>query len=114
MREQEPVTETMKASEVRQSWAQLLNRVFRGEARVVVERGGIPIAAIISARDLERFRRLEEQRERDLRVLDDSQAAFKGVPPEEIELQVAKAIAEVRADSRAQSPTHRPTSAEQA
>jgi hypothetical protein len=57
------------------------------------------VAAIISARDLERFNRWEAQRGRDFAVIDEAREAFKDVPPEEIEREVAKAIAEVRAES---------------
>ena len=40
MREHEPVTQTMKASQVRQEWSKLLNTVFRDRTRVVVEKSG--------------------------------------------------------------------------
>jgi hypothetical protein len=50
--------------------------------------------------DLERMDRTEEERLRDLAILDASQAAFKDVPAEEVEQEVAKAIAEVRAENR--------------
>jgi prevent-host-death family protein len=49
MQEPEPMTKTIKASVARQQFSQLLNEVFRKEARIVVEKSGIPIAAIISA-----------------------------------------------------------------
>lgn len=100
MREREPTTQTIKASEARQQFSQLLNKVFRREARVIVEKSGIPVAAIISAQDLERLERLEEERERDFSVLDEMRAAFKDIPPEEIDREVAKAIAEVRQEQR--------------
>jgi prevent-host-death family protein len=51
MQEQEPMTKTIKASVARQQFSQLLNDVFRKESRVVVEKSGIPVAAIISASD---------------------------------------------------------------
>jgi prevent-host-death family protein len=65
MREQEPMTKTIKASEARQQFSQLLNEVFRRENRVLIEKSGIPVAAIISAQDLQLLARLEaEQAER--------------------------------------------------
>jgi prevent-host-death family protein len=90
----------MKASEARQRWSEILNGVFRGNTRVVVEKSGIPVAAVISAQDLERLNQLEAQREERFRVLDRMREAFKDVPPEEIEREVAQAIAEVRAERR--------------
>lgn len=95
-----PVTQTIKASEARQTFSQLLNRAFRGEARVVVEKSGIPVAAIISARDLEWLQRYEEEREQDFKILEEFGAAFKDESPAEIERQVTKAISEARAKSR--------------
>jgi prevent-host-death family protein len=51
------MTKTIKASEARQQFSQLLNEVFRRETRVIVEKSGIPVAAIVSAED---FKRLAE------------------------------------------------------
>lgn len=100
MSEREPMTKTMKASEARQQWSQLLNQVFRKETRVIVEKSGIPVAAIISTEDLKRLTRLEGEREKDFAILDEIGETFKDVPPEEIEREVAKAIAQVRAEDR--------------
>ena len=100
MREREPMTQTMKASQVRQEWSKLLNTVFRGKTRVVVEKSGIPVAAIISAEDLERLKQFEGQRAERLKVLEDSWAAFTEEDPETIEREVAQAVAEVREDIR--------------
>ncbi len=101
------MTQTMKASEVRQQWSQLLNKVFRGQTRVVVEKSGIPVAAVISAEDLERFTQMEEQRGLDFAILDEIGEKFKNVPSQEIEQEVNKALAQVRAESRRKSSTHR-------
>ena|SRR5579859_3805411 len=96
MREREPVTQTMKASDARQNFSEVLNRVFRRETRVLVEKSGIPVAAIISAQDLERLTRLDEERKKDFAILDEIRAAFHDVPPDEVEREVARAIQEVR------------------
>jgi prevent-host-death family protein len=52
MREREPMTQTEKASQARQEFSQLLNKGFRREAWVIVEKSRIPVAAIVSAEDL--------------------------------------------------------------
>ncbi len=101
MREQHPMTQTIKASEVRQNWSQVLNQVARKQTRVLVEKSGIPVAALVSAEDLERLNHLEEQRERGFAAMDRISAAFAEVPVEELEAEVTKAIATVRAASRA-------------
>src|SRR6185503_4955237 len=84
MREREPTTQTMKASQARQEFSQLLNKVFRRETRVIVEKSGIPVAAIISAEDLKRLQQLEEQRQRNFAAIEAVGAAFKDVPDEEL------------------------------
>jgi prevent-host-death family protein len=98
MAEREPTTQTVKASEARAQWSQLINKVARRQTRVIVEKSGVPVAAIISTQDLERLNHLEAQRQRDFQALENSWAAFKDAPAEEVEREAAKAIAEVRAE----------------
>lgn len=102
MGEIEATTVTMKASEARAQWSSLLNAVARRRTRVLVEKSGVPVAAIVSADDLERLARLDEERARDFAVIHEMRAAFADVSAEEIEREVAKAIAEVRAKKRAE------------
>lgn len=90
------MTQVMKASDVRQNWSQLLNKVFRDQTRVVVEKSGIPVAAVISAEELERFIRLEEQIERNFAVLDEVGEKFKEISAQEIEQEVNKALSKIR------------------
>ncbi len=94
------MTQVMKASDVRAQWSQLLNKVFRSKTRVVVEKSGIPVAAVISAEDLQRFTQMEEQRARRFEVLNRIGEAFKDVPEKEIEREVKKAISQVRSEKR--------------
>jgi prevent-host-death family protein len=101
MREQ-PTTETMKISEVKQQLNRLVNRVYRHETRVMVEKSGIPVAGIVSAEDLRRLDRLDRERAERFKVLEEFGEAFKDVPAEELEREVARALAEVRAERRAQ------------
>jgi len=107
MRGREPVTQTMKASQARQEFSQLLNKVFRKEARVIVEKSGIPVAAIVSAEDLERLQQLEEQRQRNFDAIEAVGAAFKDVPDEELEAKVARAVSEARAKQRQRTTASR-------
>ncbi len=94
------MTQVMKASDARQQWSQLLNEVFRNKTRVVVEKSGIPVAAVISAEDLKSFIQLEEQRRERFKALDKMREAFKDVPIEKAEQEIKKAIAKVRAEQR--------------
>jgi prevent-host-death family protein len=93
-------TQTVKASDARQHWSELLNEVFKGRKRVIVEKSGIPVAAVISAEDLERLERFEAQRRERFRSLEETWAAFDDVDPEELERHIAEAVEEVRAEHR--------------
>ena len=97
MREQQPMTHTMKISDVKNTLSKLVNAVYRKETRVLVEKSGIPVAAIIAADDLERFVRLEREREERFAVIDRVRDAFKDVPAEEIEAETDRIIARNRA-----------------
>lgn len=96
----EPPTERINVTEARRGWSGLLNRVFRRESRVVVEKSGIPVAAIIPYREYEFFLHMKSRRDERFKALDAMREAFEDVPAEEIEREVAKAIAEVRAENR--------------
>ena len=45
------------ATEVRNHFGKFLSQVYRGEEHLVVEKGGIPVAALIGMREYEEFRR---------------------------------------------------------
>ena len=45
------------ATEVRNNFSAVLKRVYKGKEHLVVEKGGIPVAALISIREYEAFRR---------------------------------------------------------
>jgi prevent-host-death family protein len=96
------MTKTIKASDARQQFSQLLNEVFREESRVVVEKSGIPVAAIIPAKDLVLLARLEQERAEQFKILNERGEAIKDVPPEEIEREVKRAITQVRREKRQQ------------
>lgn len=93
-------TQTIAASEARQQFSQLLNQVFRREKRVMIEKSGIPVAAIVSADDLELLRHFEQLRREEFAVVDRIRAAFQGVPADEVDLEIARAVADVRREQR--------------
>jgi hypothetical protein len=64
------------------------------------------VAAIVSAGDLERLKRWEQEQARRLGTLARIREPFRDVPAEEIEQEVATAIAHVRAED-AKAPTRR-------
>jgi prevent-host-death family protein len=101
MDQRTPETRTMKISDVKRTLSGLVNEVYRNETRVLIEKSGIPVAALVSLADLAHLARLDEQRDKRRQILDAMRAPFRGVPAEEIEREAAKAIAEVRAERRA-------------
>jgi prevent-host-death family protein len=101
-KQEKPTNKVIKATEARDRLPQLLNSVYRGEGRVVIERSGIPVAAIVSPEDLVALDRMDQQRAELAGVLSEMREAFKDVPQEEIEEETSKAVAEVRAQMRAE------------
>jgi len=92
MPKQHPTTQTLDAADARQRFDDLLDAVDRAATRVVVEKDGKPIAAIISTADLNRLDRLDAQREADFSIIDEVRAAFAGVPDEEIERETDRIL----------------------
>jgi prevent-host-death family protein len=102
MSARKPEIETKKISEARSQLGGLVDRVNREESRVMLERNGKPVAAIVSARDLMQLKRFDEERERDFAVLDAISEKFMDVPVEELERQVARALSQAREKRRAE------------
>jgi prevent-host-death family protein len=96
----EPTTETITAAAAREQWDEIIDRVKTREARFLVERDGKPVAALISAHELEILERYQREREEDFKALDRMRAAFADVPDDEIEQEIEKALANVRAQRR--------------
>jgi prevent-host-death family protein len=96
-------TESLRFTEARPQLSELLNRVYRREARIVVKKGNIPVAAIVSIDDLERLNRFDAEWEADFAIFEEVGKLFADQSDEEIEREVAKAVAEVRAEMRAEA-----------
>jgi len=77
----------------------------------VKEKSGIPVAAIVSPKDLARPERLDEERKKDIENLPSIGEYFRDVPIEELEEKVAEALAEVRAENQAARDQRTPRSA---
>ena len=83
------------AREARSNFADLLGRVHYGGQTIIVERSGKPVIAMIAA---EAYERLIAEREARFQVLDRIRSRLPEIPEEEVEQDVAEAIAAVRAD----------------
>jgi PHD/YefM family antitoxin component YafN of YafNO toxin-antitoxin module len=96
----EPTTQAMGMEEVQAQLNHLLDDVSNWRTRVVVERDGAPMAALVSMRDLEDVRFAWKQRREMRAALEGMWEAFKDVDPATIEQEVAAAVAQVRAEMR--------------
>ena len=96
MREQEPMTQTMKISEVKNTLSSVVNKVYRNETRVLVEKSGVPVAALVSPEDLKRLSQWDRERDERFAVIDRMRAAFADVPPEEIEREADRSVTAAR------------------
>lgn len=95
---QSPKTETKTVSEARKTFSEILNRVYRGETRVLVEKNGIPVGGIVSAGDLERLQRLESRRAEQWEAVERMREALADVPEEELDSEIERALDEVKED----------------
>jgi hypothetical protein len=68
---------------------------------VLVQRGGIQVAAIIAPDEYKRFLRSERERSERFKVIEESWAAFKDVDLGDFEAEVAKAVAEAGVEREA-------------
>lgn len=62
MEEQIP-TQTIPVSQARQKLGEIVNEVYKRKVRIIVEKSGIPVAALVALADLERWDREDRRRE---------------------------------------------------
>lgn len=93
------MVERMGARDARNRFADLVGSVHYGGQVVIVERSGKPMVAVIP---VEMYQQLVAEREARFQILDRVRSRVPDVPEEEVERDVAEAIAAVRLD-RAQS-----------
>ena len=85
MAEQQIVTQSIPVSLARQRFGELINQVYRRRLRVIVEKSGIPVAALVSLADLERWTEQEPTGERKEAVpMEEKRTLFQPPTPEEI------------------------------
>jgi prevent-host-death family protein len=96
MRERDALTQIINVSEVRKRWSEVLNTVFRGRRRVILEKSGIPVAAIISPEDFETYQRLLAEREARFAVVDRIRERNADKDPAQVYRDVTEAVEAVR------------------
>jgi hypothetical protein len=95
------VRRTADVAEAGELVTTLLEQVARGKARLVVQQDGKDVAALVSAYDLERLEALDRRAAEGWKAIQEIQARFSHLDPEEVERDIAEAIAEMRAEERA-------------
>jgi prevent-host-death family protein len=95
-----PTTETISVSEARQKLSETLNRVREDNVRYIVEKSGIPVAAVVPLSVLEEAERKEAARLEAIRAFEAVQSGFVGVSEEEAEQEIAKALEEIKRERR--------------
>ena len=81
------------ARDARNNFADLMGKVHYGGQTVIIERSGKPVIAMISS---ETYERLIAEREMRFQVLEHIRSRLPDVPLNEIELDIAEALAAVR------------------
>lgn len=88
----------MSALEARTQFGQILKEVQAGQVRVLVEKSGVPMVGIISAKE---FQRLIAERDARFEVIDRIRRRLPAVPDREVPRDVGEALRQVRRRRRA-------------
>jgi PHD/YefM family antitoxin component YafN of YafNO toxin-antitoxin module len=91
----------VQLSDVESNLEALVDAIARGSSRVIIEREGLPVGALVSTADLEVLARVDREREELFALIDRLREAFKDVPPDEIEQETDRILARNRAAIRA-------------
>lgn len=94
----------MAVAEARQQFSRILDEVREADEPVIIEKSGVPVAAVVPLTVLDRDRRWAAERAERIALLERMRRPFRDVPTEEIETQVRKAIASVRAERNRRPP----------
>lgn len=103
-------TETMSEADAREQYSEILERVRKDDEQVIIEKNGVPVAAIVPLSVVRDAETTERRRQNLREAFETTRKAMRGVPPEEIEREIEKAVAEVeearrqRGDSTASAP----------
>jgi prevent-host-death family protein len=92
---------TVNSADAQRCFDDLVDEVNEKRTRVVVEREGNVVGALISAADLEYLEHMDRQRAEHFKVIQEIWARNADVDPDEGERDIAEAIAEMRAEERA-------------
>lgn len=89
-------TDSLNFSSVRQQLSEIVNQVARRERRVLVEKHGVPVAAIVSPDDLKRLDALDEDERRRTAAFRAISERLADLPLDELEREIERSVAAVR------------------
>jgi prevent-host-death family protein len=96
---------TVDSADAQRCFDDLVDEVNSKRTRVVVEREGKVVGALISAADLERLEALDRRAAEGFRAIQEVWARNADLDPEEAERDIAETIEEMRAEARAKKST---------
>jgi prevent-host-death family protein len=113
----------VSASRAKNNFGEVIRRVYENEETQIIERGGLPVAAIVSMSDLERLypesmqklpraassAKRQQAWQRLSALLDKMQAGNERFSEEEVEADVLKAVEDVRHSNPVPRPGVQPT-----
>lgn len=94
----------MAVAEARQRFSRILDDVRETDEPVIIEKSGVPVAAVVPLTVLDRDRRWAADRAERIALLERMRRPFRDIPTDEIETQVRKAIAAVRTERSRRPP----------
>lgn len=98
-------TRRVAAATARQTFSRLLSDVRAREESVIIEKAGVPVAAVVPLSVLDRDRRWAAEREQRIALLERLRRPFRDVSTEEIEREAVAAVTEAR--QRRKADRHR-------
>ena len=95
-------TEALPIAEVAERLSKLVEEVAVNSKSITIEKEGVPVAVIISMNDWQVLLQRNDQIERRWQLLEMMREPFRDVSPEEIERETEQAVAEVKAEMKAE------------
>jgi prevent-host-death family protein len=92
--------QVMSAPDVRQHFGDVVNRVARGEGRVIVEKHGAPAVGIVSMDDVRRLRNRDIELKARREFVQWIREPFEDIPDDELRAEIDKALDEVKEDRK--------------
>lgn len=102
------ITDAMSVTDIRANFSAVVNEVYREGNRVVIEKDGLPVAAIVSRSDLQYLQNRDAERAAAWQKLEELRLsigdAFAGISEEDLLQQAVADVREVREELAREFP----------